>query len=345
MGQQSPLQKSGVGTLVILIGILGWQYFVPGVAVAASSAFSSVINGLLISALRSSTPLLFVLLGEMLTQRTGIINLGVEGQMLVGAFAGFAATVTFHNSWLGFLVGGLVGLLLSTVHAWICLGCRGNQIASGIGIWILGSGISAFYGRNFVGQTIAQGFSSINLLWLTEIPILGAAIAEITPMISLAIVLPFVVGVWLYGTRTGLTWRAVGESTAIARAMGICPELVQLQGILVGGFLSGLGGAVLSVDYTFTWAEGMTVGRGLVAVGLVIVARWNPYWAMPVALLFGGSEALYLRLQAVGVPVSSYLLATLPYIVSLGVLMIHYRKTNQSGGMPDGLRSIFSSTY
>jgi general nucleoside transport system permease protein len=345
MKQRSPSKQFGLKTIAILIGVLGWQCFVPGAAIAAPSSFFSVVDGLLISALRSSTPLLFVLLGEMLTQRTGIINLGVEGQMLVGAFAGFATTVTVHNSWLGLLVGGLVGLLLSTVHVWICLGCRGNQIASGIAIWILGSGISAFYGRNFVGQTLDQGIQGINLPLLHEIPIIGAAIAEITPVILLAIGLPFIVGIWLYGTRTGLTWRAVGESTAIARAMGIRPELVQLQGILVGGFLSGLGGAALSVDYTFTWAEGMTVGRGLVAVGLVIVARWNPYWALPVALLFGGSEALYLRLQAVGVPVSSYLLATLPYIVSLGVLMINYRKTSQSGGMPEGLRSIFSSTY
>lgn len=304
----------------------------------------SVVDGLLVSALRSSTPLLFVLVGELLTQCTGIINLGVEGQMLMGAFVGFAVAVTLHNVWLGLLVGGLAGLLLSTLHIWLCLGCRANQIASGIAIWILGSGISAFYGRHFVGQKLEQGFGNLNLPLLQGVPILSATIAELTPTILLAIALPFVAGVWLYGTRSGLVWRAVGESTAVARSMGIRPWFVQLQSILVGGFLSGLGGAALSVDYTFTWAEGMTVGRGLIAVGLVIVARWNPYWALPVALLFGGSEALYLRLQAVGIPVSSYLLATLPYVVSLAVLIINYRKSNQSGGMPEGLKSIFSST-
>lgn len=161
-----------------------------------------------------------------------------------------------------------------------------------------------------------------------------------TPVIGLAIALSPLLGLWLYRSRMGLCWRAVGESIMAAGAMGLNPFWIQWQGILAGGFLSGIGGASLSVDYTLTWAEGMTVGRGLVAVGLVIIARWNPY----LALLFGGTEALALRLQAIGTPISPYLLSTLPYLVSLAVLIFNYRQTGQSGGMTDGLRSVFNNT-
>lgn len=330
--------------LLLLIGTGSWLLLLITPAIAATNSAIAVLDGLLISALRSAAPLLFVVLGETLTQRVGVINLGVEGQMLVGAIAGFAAAVTFGNPWLGLLVGGVAGLLLSTLHAFLCLVCRSSQIASGIAVWTLGAGLSAFLGREFVGQKLEYGFRTLTAPALASVPILGAVITEMTPVIGLAIALSPLLGLWLYRSRRGLIWRAVGESLAAARAMGINPFWVQCQGIWVGGFLSGVGGAALSVDYTLTWAEGMTVGRGLVAVGLVIVARWNPYLALPVALLFGGSEALALRLQAVGAPVSPYLLNTLPYLISLLVLIINYRQTRQSGGMPDGLRSVFSNT-
>lgn len=325
-------------------GAITLGFALPLPAIAATNPVIAVVDGLLISALRSAAPLLFVILGELLTQRVGVINLGVEGQMLVGAIAGFATAVTFSNPWLGLLAGGLAGLALSSLHAFLCLVCRSSQIASGIAVWILGSGLSAFWGRAFVGERLEQGFQTINAPGLAAIPIVGAVITEMTPAIALAILLCPLLGLWLYRSRTGLAWRAVGESTAAAKAMGLRPLWIQCQGIWVGGLLSGMGGAALSVDYTLTWAEGMTVGRGLVAVGLVIVARWNPYLAFPVALLFGGSEALALRLQAAGAPISPYLLSTLPYLVSLLVLVINYRQVGQSGGMPDGLRSVFSNT-
>lgn len=304
----------------------------------------AVLNGLPVSALRSATPLLFVTLGETLTQRVGIINLGVEGQMLVGAITGFAVTITFGNPWMGLLLGGVAGLVLSSIHAFLCLACGSSQIASGIGVWILGSGLSAFFGRAFVGEKIEQGFRTLDLPRLALVPVLGPLITEMTPVIGIAIILSPLLGLWLYRSPTGLTWRAVGESTTVSRTMGINSLWIQCQGIMAGGFLSGIGGAALSVDYTLTWAEGMTVGRGLVAVGLVIVARWNPYLVMPVALLFGGSEALALRLQAAGAPISPYLMGTLPYLVALVVLVINYGQVRQTGGMPEGLRSVFSHT-
>jgi general nucleoside transport system permease protein len=312
--------------------------------IATPGAAIVVLDGLLISALRSASPLLFVVMGETLTQRVGVINLGVEGQMLVGAMTSFAVTVVTGNPWLGLLVGGLAGLALSTLHLFLCLICHSSQIASGIAVWILGSGLSAFFGREFVGQQLNHGFNAVSAPRLASVPVLGPLITEMTPVIGLSIALSPLLGLWLYRSRAGLAWRAVGESIPAARAMGINPFLIQCQGILAGGFLSGIGGASLSIDYTLTWAEGMTVGRGLVAVGLVIIARWNPYLALPVALLFGGSEALALRLQAVGAPISPYLLSTLPYLLSILVLMLSHRQSGKSSGMPEGLRSVFYNT-
>lgn len=308
-----------------------------------SDGYAFLVASFLISALRSSVPILLAVLGETLTQRVGVLNLGVEGQMLLGAAAGFATTVLTGNPWLGLAAGAAAGVILSSLHALLCVGFRANQIASGIAILLLGMGFSAFYGIPYVGKKI-EGFAPVATPEIAAIPVIGGILGQVTPTVLLALVLVPVIGYWLYRTRTGLQWRSVGESVAVAKAAGIRPWSIQVQGILTGGFLTGLAGAALSVDYTRTWVENMTAGRGLVAVGLVIVARWNPYLALPAALLFGGSEALYLRLQTAGVPVSSYLLATLPYLVSLLVLVISYQLARKEGAMPSELKSVFANT-
>jgi general nucleoside transport system permease protein len=296
------------------------------------SSVDLVLTGLLVSALRSATPLLFALLGECLTQRVGKINLGVEGQMLLGAVSGYAVTITSGNPWLGLLAGALAGAILSAVFALLTVAANANVFASGLAVWMLGAGLSAYAGTGFVGVRIT-GFEPLAF--------------GLTPSILLALALVPVIGLWLYRTRTGLRWRVVGESAASARAAGISPSRVVSAGIVVGGLLSGLGGAALSVDYTRTWAEGMTAGRGLVAVGLVIVARWNPWLTLPAALLFGVAEALSLRLQAIDTAVSAHLLHTLPYLVSLTVFVFSCLQLNRSsnrstgmGGAPAGLASV-----
>jgi ABC-type uncharacterized transport system permease subunit len=294
---------------------------------------------LLLGALRSSTPILFALLGEILTQSVGIINIGVEGEMLCGAAGAFACTALTGDPWLGLAAGMLCGALLSLVHAALCLGCKANQIASGVCVLTLGSGLSAYYGTPYVGRHIA-GFAVI--AHLPHHPLLGLITQALTPTVLIALVLSPLIGTWLRRTRTGLAWRTVGESTSVARTVGLNPVRVRVAGIVAGGLLCGLGGASLSIDYTRTWVEGMTDGRGLVAVGLVIVARWNPWLAFPAAMLFGGCEALYLRLQAAGVPISPYLLATLPYLIPLAVLLASYRSARtRGGGMPQELSAVF----
>lgn len=285
---------------------------------------NALFDGLLIASIRAATPLLFVLLGECLTQRVGRINLGVEGQMLVGAAAGYGVAAASGHPWLGLAAGAGVGTALSLVYALLTLPARANQFASGLAVWMLGFGLSAYAGAGLVGQQI-DGFA----------PLAGG----MTPTMVLALALVPCIGLWLYTTRTGLRWRAVGESPAVAKAAGVRPELTIALGIAAGGLLSGLGGAALSVDYTRTWAEGMSGGRGLVAVGLVIVARWNPWWTLPAALLFGGTEALSLRLQAAHSTIPAHLLHTLPYLVSLAVFAIACLRLRDSGA-PAALKAV-----
>lgn len=293
------------------------------------SSAEILLSGLLVSALRSATPLLLALLGECLTQRVGRINLGIEGQMLVGAVAGYATVAATGNPWLGLLGGALAGALLSALYAWLTVAAEANQFASGLAVWMLGFGLSAYFGSQYVGVRI-EGFAP--------------GIGGLTPTVVLALLLVPLTALWLFGTRTGLRWRAVGESQDNARALGIVPWRVVLGGIVVGGLFSGLGGAALSIDTTRTWAEGMSAGRGLVAVGLVIVARWNPWLCLPAALLFGVAEALSLRLQAADSAVSAHLLHMLPYLASLLVFVVtcaRLRHQPQGGGAPAGLRAVF----
>jgi simple sugar transport system permease protein len=285
-----------------------------------------LLQGLPVSALRSAAPLLMVLLGECLTQRVGRINLGVEGQMLVGAVAGYGITAVSGEPWLGMVAGAAAGAALSAVYALLTVAARADQFASGLAVWMLGLGASAYAGSGLVGLRI-EGFA--------------VSAAGLTPTMWLAVALVPAVSFWLYGTRTGLAWRAVGESPSAARAAGITPWKVIVAGIAMGGVLSGLGGAALSIDYTRTWAEGMTAGRGLIAVGLVIVARWNPWLTLPAALLFGLAEALSLRLQAGGSAVPAHLLHTLPYIASLAVFTVTCARLKGGGG-PEALRAVFA---
>ena len=288
-------------------------------------ADTSLLQGLPVSALRSAAPLLLVLLGECLTQRVGRINLGIEGQMLVGAVAGYGVTAVSGEPWLGMAAGAAAGALLSAVYALLTVAARADQFASGLAVLMLGFGLSAYGGSGLVGLRI-EGFAP--------------GVGGLTPTLWLAVGLVPLVALCLFGTRTGLVWRAVGESPAAARAAGITPWKVIVAGIAVGGVLSGLGGAALSVDHTRSWAEGMTAGRGLIAVGLVIVARWNPWLTLPAALLFGLAEALSLRLQAGGSVVPAHLLHTLPYVASLAVFVVTCARLKGGGG-PEALRAVF----
>ena len=292
------------------------------------------------ASLRSATPLLIVMLGETLTQRTGVINLGVEGEMLMGACVGFAVAAITGNPLLGLLAGALAAAALSTVHAGLVLGAGANQIGSGLAVWMIGLGLTSYFGRSFVGAQVSP-LLPLGAHFPHAPAVVRSVLDQITATAPLALALAVAAGLWLYRTRTGLNWRTVGESADVARALGIRPVWVRFQAILVGGLLAGLGGAILSVDYTQTWAQDITKGKGLVAVGLVIVARWNPYLVIPTALLFGLSETSVLKLQAGGVAISPSLLATVPYLVAIVVVVLAQSQGRRSAAMPADLTAIF----
>jgi general nucleoside transport system permease protein len=293
------------------------------------------LSGLLAAALRSSTPLLWTLLGETVTQRAGVINLGVEGQMLVGASTAYGVTLWSGSPWLGLAAGALAGALLSVAHALLCLRFRANQFAAGISVWMIGFGLSAYGGAGLVGQSV-QGFAPLSEGVFGAIPLLRA----LTPTVVLALAATPLFAVLLYWTRFGLALRAAGESADAARIAGLSVGRLRSAAILIGGLASGVGGAALSIDHAQAWAEGMTKGRGLVAVGLVIVARWNPLLALPAALLFGGAEALSLRVQSAGVTVSAHLLHTLPYAACLAVFIVTCLRARAGGGPPASLKAV-----
>lgn len=299
-----------------------------------------LVAGWAVATLRSATPLILVTLGETLTQRTGIINLGVEGEMLAGACVGFAVAVTTGSPWLGLGAGALAGAALSLVHAGLVLGARASQIASGIAVWMIALGATTYFGRAFVGRQVTP------LPTLTDAggdrTVVSVLLGQTSVIVPVAVALVLFCAWWLSSTRPGLAWRVVGESASVAAENGLNPTLIRLQAIVTGGLLAGLGGAVLSVDYTQTWAQEITKGRGLIAVGLVIVARWKPLLVLPICILFGLAEVAVLRAQAAGVESSSYLIATAPYLVVLAVVVLGQVFARRSSAMPADLRAVFS---
>lgn len=301
----------------------------------------AVIAGWLVAALRSATPLILVTLGETLTQRTGLINLGVEGQMLAGACVGFAVGATTGDPWLGLAAGALAGVLLSLVYAGLVLGARSNQIAAGLAVWLIGLGATSLLGKGFVGRDITP-LPPLGSPLTEGLTFVGPFAAQLTAAPLLAIAAVLAAAWWLANTRAGLTWRVVGESAVIAAENGIRAAWIRLQAVVVGGCLAGLGGAVLAIDYTQTWAQEITKGQGLIAVGLVIVARWRPMLVLPICLVFGIAEVTVLRAQSLGIEVSSYLLATLPYALVLVVLTISHAISGLRSDMPKDLRGVFA---
>ena len=265
----------------------------------------SFAAGVLSSSILSGTSLLYATLGELVGERAGIVNLGLEGIMLIGAATGFAATFATGNPYLGIAVAGLAGVVANMLFAYVVIGRRANQLATGLTLLFFGLGISALIGRPFTGAIIVG------------LPRIGAYDALVWLGVPVALLLWFV----LFRTRWGLALRAVGEDPAAAFAAGRQPALLQYQALAIGGFLGGVGGAHLSVAYTLSWDEGMTAGRGFIAIALVIFAKWNPLWAVIGALVFGGAEALQLQLQARGTDLSPFVMNMIPYLLTLTVLL------------------------
>ena len=287
-----------------------------------------LIVSVLTIAIVAGTSLVYATIGEIFTERSGVLNLGVEGIMIMGAVTAFAAAFHTENAWAGVLAGALVGGLLSAIHAFLTVSLRAEQVVTGLAITLMGTGLASFLGEKLgpgggplVGQ-VGPRFEEMPIPLLSKIPVIGPVLFDQDIMVYIMFILVGLSSLYLYRTRSGLHLRSVGESPQTADAMGVNVYEVRYLYTIVGGMLIGIGGAHLSLAYTPGWTENLTGGRGWIVIALVIFATWDPLRAFLGALLFGGINAIQFRLQASGTAIPSNLLNMLPYILTVVVLVL-----------------------
>jgi simple sugar transport system permease protein len=287
------------------------------------------VVSVLAAAVAYGTAILFAALGEVMTERAGVLNLGVEGMMLMGALAGAGVTLVSGNHWVGAGAAVLVGAAMASIHAGLAIGLRANQVVSGLALTLFGAGLSAFLGQGIVGQPLPSSFGRLPVPGLADLPALGRILFQQNALVYLSIGLTAALWFFVYRTRAGLRLRALGERPEAADAMGADVARLRVAYTVFGGSLAGLGGAAISLATNPGWTENMTAGRGWIAVALVIFAGWNPARALLGAYLFGGVEALGFRLQGAGVAVSPFFLNMLPYLFTILVLVIASRPSGR----------------
>lgn len=297
-----------------------------------------VLFAVLGGAIRVGTPFLFVSLGECLTEKSGRINLGLEGNLIMGAMVGYGVAYMSGYAWLGVLAAGATGAMLGIVHALLCQQSRVNDIAVGIALMLFGTGLAFFLGKPFI-QPQAPRLPSINLGDWSDSPVVQSAL-EINVLFIIGATLAPAMAWFFRNARWGLMVRVVGESIDAARAMGVNVNRVRLISTLTGGFLAGIGGSYLSLYYPGSWNEGLSSGQGLMAVALVIFARWNPVNCLYASLLFGGAAALGPALQSVGITWGYYLFNASPYVLTLAIMVATSSSKRTLAGMPGVLSHL-----
>ncbi len=276
---------------------------------------------LIASTLSAGTVLALASLGLLINEKAGIVNLGAEGMMLCAAIAGYAAVVKTGNPWIGFLAGMAAGAVLATIFGWLVIWLNTNQYATGLALSLFGVGFSAFVGISYVQARIPErGVFDIPVLG--DLPFVGPALFRQHPMVYVSVALAIGMIYFLYRTRAGLVLRSVGESPVAAHALGYPVRRIRLAAVVAGGALCGLAGAYISTVYTPLWVEGMTAGRGWIALALTTFATWRPARVLLGAYLFGGVTMLQFHLQGIGVQVPSQWLAMLPYLATIFVLVL-----------------------
>lgn len=287
------------------------------------------ITSVLAAAMWSGASILYAGLGEVLAERAGVLNLGVEGMMLAGALGGFAVCYWTESAWIGLLGAIVCGALMASIHAVLTVSFRANQVVSGLALTIFGGGLTAYLGASLVGKPAPDRFSRIDIPLLGDIPGIGNILFNQNILVYAAYVVVPTMWWFVYRTRPGLNLRAVGENPATADAMGLDVGRLRYAYVIIGGAFAGIGGAVISLATNPGWSEGMTAGRGWIAVALVIFGTWNPARVALGAFLFGAVEAGQFRLQGINVPVSSFFLNMLPYLFTIAVLILSTLQTRR----------------
>lgn len=280
-----------------------------------------LLSNIFYAMVRTGTPLLLVALGELICEKSGVLNLGQEGMMLFGAVIGFIVALSTGNLWLGVLLAMSAGMLLSMLFAAVALGFNANQVATGLALTIFGVGLSTFVGAAWVGKPLA-GFEPIAIPLLSEIPLIGRMLFAQDILVYLSFGLFGLVAWVLLKSRIGLIIQAVGENPDAASAMGLPVLRVRTLAVLFGGAMAGLAGGYLSLAYTPMWAENMTAGRGWIALALVVFASWRVFRVLLGAYLFGLASIIHLVAQGIGLSIPSNLLAMLPYVATILVLVL-----------------------
>jgi len=295
----------------------------------------TVAFALVAGALRVSTPFLFVSVGECLTEKSGRINLGNEGALVLGAMAAYAASYETGNPWIGVLAAILAGAALGALHGAICGLARVNDIAMGIAVMLAGTGIAFYFGKPYVQPTAPQ-LPSIPLGFWSDLPQVRSAL-DVSPLFFLGIGIALLLAWAFRGTRVGLRLCIVGDSADAAKAMGLAIERTRFFATMIGSGLAGIGGAFMSLSYPGSWNEGLSSGQGLVAVALVVFARWNPVHCIYAALLFGAAGALGPSLQTIGFDRGYYLFYAAPYVLTLLTMILTVTPGRSLRGMPGEL--------
>lgn len=296
-----------------------------------------LVSGIVGGALRVGVPFLFVSLGECLTEKGGRINLGLEGVLVLSAMAAFGASYLSGSPWVGVLAAAAVGALLATLHGLLCALPRVNDIATGIALMLLGMGLAFYIGKPLIQPQAAQ-LPAIPLGFWSDAPAVRSAL-QINPLLPLGVLLALAMAWGFTHTRAGLLVRLAGDSANAARALGYSVPGIRLAATAAGGCIAGLGGASLTLFYPGSWNEGISSGQGLIAVALVIFARWNPLRCVGAALLFGGAGAIGPALQSVGIGWGYHLFNTLPYALTLLILVLSCRPGQIVPGSPTELSS------
>jgi simple sugar transport system permease protein len=301
-----------------------------------------LLEAIIISVIAASTPLLLAAAGELVVERSGVLNLGIEGMMIMGAACGFAAAYFTGSVFIGAICGMLAGVGMSAIFAALTLGLAVNQVAAGLALTIFGIGLSGLIGAGFVGERI-DAAPHLYIPFLTDIPMIGKILIGEDAFVYGSIAL--VVGIWwfLYRTRSGLVLRAVGDSHASAHALGYPVLKIRTLAVLFGGACAGLGGAYLPLAYTPFFVPGMTAGRGWIALALVVFSSWKPGRIVIGAYLFGAVTILQLHAQGLGLGIPSQLMSSLPYLATVIVLVLISRGSSSSAGSaaPASLGLVF----